>query len=105
MPTHNTRATLLHRYDHHVEMLAADAEREDLGVADKIEALNDLATTLADNVIAWASRLARLGGPSAPAFDARRVGRLVIESVFDECLEPAYCHVLTAAFDLAMSAR
>jgi hypothetical protein len=100
------RTQRLHAVDGHCADFIADCVRR--GEAGRViaradlELLMDLARLIGLGVRSWASIFARLDLAAAADFDRHRAAALVLETVFDELLEPPAWRVLAAGVDLAM---
>jgi hypothetical protein len=68
-----------------------------------IERLSSLAGRLGREVNVWSRAIGDLEAGAAKALEARRAGRLLIDTVFDEALIPEASRVLAAAFEIACS--
>ncbi|MGI9168998.1 MAG: hypothetical protein ACR2FH_02310 [Caulobacteraceae bacterium] len=96
----------IHVFDAHVEAFVAEAadsvERGGSLARDDVGRLSGLAVNLATALADWRGLLNALEVPPRAAFDERRAGALLLESVFDDLLAPAAWRVLAAALDLVL---
>ncbi len=95
------RGTMLRALDACADTIKLD-QRFDSATADhELSALMDLAAAIRQSVDSWRPVVRRLRLSPRSEFDTSRAGALIIESVFDELLEPAAWRCLCAALDLA----
>ena len=88
---------LSHDYGARFEAGRSDAGRD-------IQRLSALAVRLGREVTAWSGAVRALEAGAARPLDPHRAARLLIESVFDETLNPEATRVLAAALNLACPA-
>jgi hypothetical protein len=105
------RAQRLRAYDEarrtFIDDCAARAEDGARIGGEDVRALDELASGIAGEVMAWRSAFARLDlardsrGRRPAELQPERAGRLALEAVFDELLTPSAWRLLAAAYDLA----
>lgn len=105
MSSSDPRGARLHTLDAQGEaFVAAFAGRGEAGPSvarGDIETLAALAHAIAHDLALWRPLVQRLDLARDGDFDTRRAGALILETVFDELLEPHAWRVLAAALDLA----
>ena len=103
MPPPSPRVALLHAFDADAAALLderdATIEAGRFEARREIEALGDLAKAIARAALEWRDLVAPL--ELASPYDATRAGDLILETVFDEILDPAAWRVLAGAVALA----
>ena len=107
LPRRDPRGHLLRELDARGDDYARDCAGRALdgrmGADLDVEILNELAGRVAKDVASWRSLVDRLDLATVERFDPSRAGVLILESVFDEVLEPGAWGVLRAALDLAQN--
>jgi hypothetical protein len=104
------RSAALREYDHATAAYLRDCASRapagrSIGETD-IAALRELAQGVAEATRAWTTPFERLdlarslGGRHPAAIEPKRAGALILESVFDELVDPGAWRVLAAALDL-----
>jgi hypothetical protein len=107
MPSPSPRGALLQAFD--ADAAALMDERDATIEAGRFEArreivaLGDLAKAIARVTTEWRGLITPL--ELTTPYDATRAGDLIVETVFDEILDPAAWRVLTAALALAQAPK
>jgi hypothetical protein len=76
----------------------------DIAEAD-LDRLSALAERVGSDACSWTRALSRCEAAVLATLDPLAAARLVVETVFDDCLTPAACRVLDAAVVLSFTSR